>query len=590
MTATVNDQVHESRILIETRDFLIMAEYWAMQYVNESEIVGRKKFERLADRIDARFKRIVRLPHSDEAELGAQARQLWEASKTEATEALALGPGSVETEEIYPLEDFHDPIAESIGIMTDLHDLSLANTLGVAESRTEAADRQLIVFIAAVISMLLILAIFALRLIRATVRPLSALEEAASRFGEDDLDHRIDIDRSDEFGRVGLAFNGMAEKLSQSRHDLVHAQKMEALGQLAGGVAHDFNNQLTVIQHYTSFVAEDLPPGSALREDLDEVQRAAARAANLSQRLLTFARKEVARPQAVDPTELLDSLKGMLSRTLSKEIEVRVESSAPDRAVEIDPAQLEHVLMNLALNARDAMPGGGTLSFQIDVADGEQGREHLRISVRDTGMGMTPEVCEKVFEPFFTTKPNGAGTGLGLATCKRIITEAGGRMNLTSEVGRGTSFDILLPTCIKLHGDDDRVLLDASARESRVLLVEDEEPIRKLVERLLRKNGHEVVTACDGDDGFRKFAQDPDSIDLVLTDVIMPGMSGKRLAESIREVRDDVPVIMMSGHLDQIQLTQSILERDRLGFIAKPFTAETFASEVDLRLGRVGRQ
>jgi CheY-like chemotaxis protein len=361
---------------------------------------------------------------------------------------------------------------------------------------------------------------------------------------------------------------------------------MEAVGQLAGGVAHDFNNLLAVVINYARFLVDELAEGDPRRGDALEILKAGERGATLTRQLLTFSRKEVIRPEVVDLNGVVAGLEKMLGRTVSESIKLLTNSSSSLPAVKIDLGQIEQVLLNLALNARDAMPRGGTLSIESysQVVDEEMALQHpglkpgpyVCLAVSDTGTGMTTEVKARVFEPFFTTKPKEKGTGLGLASVYGIMKQNDGYISVYSEVGVGTTFRLYFPPAEA--GSMPQPRQDVQVRQTggngeKILVVEDEEGVLDLVERILTRNGYQVVTAASGIAGLDLIAEEKD-VALLLTDVILPNISGKELAR-----RSGLPTIFMSGYTDEIIAQQGILaEGERL--IQKPFDPETLLRSV----------
>jgi signal transduction histidine kinase len=345
----------------------------------------------------------------------------------------------------------------------------------------------------------------------------------------------------------------LEQKLQQS-------ERMESIGRLAGGIAHDFNNLLTVINGFTSLALDQLPAGDPVRDGLEQVERAGEQAAVLTRQLLAFGRRSIVTPVHVAMPALVREVEKLLRRLIGEHITVRVTSGPVTGAVWADPAQIEQVLFNLAANARDAMPGGGTLSIHTsEVADPEtapgwdQERNWIRLTVGDTGSGMPPEVRERIFEPFFTTKPVGKGTGLGLATVYGIIVQqCRGRISVDSAVGRGTTFVVDFPR------RDAPVSPGAPAAAPKlvggtetVLLVEDEETVRGFAEATLTSAGYTVLTARDGEDATLRAVAHPGPIHLLFTDVVMPRLGGRALAEQVWRTRPDVKVLLTSGYDDE---------------------------------------
>jgi nitrogen-specific signal transduction histidine kinase/CheY-like chemotaxis protein len=379
----------------------------------------------------------------------------------------------------------------------------------------------------------------------------------------------------------------------QLEAQLLHSQKMESIGRLAGGVAHDFNNMLTAIIGYTELAKAQLPADHPTQNDLSNVHDAARRSAALTRQLLAFARKQVISPRAVDLNELIERLETMLNRLLGEDIRL-ITSLDPDmNPVLIDPGQFEQVLMNLAVNARDAMPEGGTL--RIETSDvllddawchqhpGSTPGAYGLVRVSDTGVGMSREVLAHLFEPFFTTKGSGQGTGLGLATCYGIVKQSGGGIWVSSEPGQGTSFDIYVP---RYAGERYTTGLDlvkttplGDARRETILLVEDEPFVRDLAQRALSAAGYDVLTAADGPGAVEIARTHDGAIDLVLSDVIMPHMGVTELSGKLRQHRPGVRLLFMSGYSEAAVHRHGVVEAGAT-LIEKPFTPESLARKV----------
>jgi two-component system, cell cycle sensor histidine kinase and response regulator CckA len=367
-----------------------------------------------------------------------------------------------------------------------------------------------------------------------------------------------------------------AEERAELEARLVQAQRLESVGQLAGGVAHDFNNLLSVILTCVNFAARELPADNPVREDVEEIGRAADRAAALTRQLLTFSRREVVSPQIVDVSALVRDLERLLNRTLSERVALRISCGPDVVPVLIDPRQLEQVLVNLAVNARDAMPEGGTLSIAVGGTDGG-----ARITVADDGVGMAPEVRERAFEPFFTTKEAGEGTGLGLATVHGVVTDAGGTIDIGSEIGAGTVVTIFLPAAAEdaKHADEPSPAPVSASGSARVLVVEDQDPVRRQACRILEDHGYVVRQAGSGDEALAAW----EPVDLLVTDVVMPGMGGHQLAEAARERTPGLRVLYMSGHTDDVLVHDSARQRD-IAFVQKPFTHDSLLRAVAVAL------
>ena len=384
-------------------------------------------------------------------------------------------------------------------------------------------------------------------------------------------------------------------------HQHEQAQRLESLGQLAGGVAHDFNNLLNVISSYAAFIAEDSENEAtparwqAIRADIGQIQKAAERAVGLTHQLLSFARREVIQPRVLNFNNLVADVKKLLQRTLGEHIELATDLAGDLAAVTADPGQIEQILVNLAVNARDAMPGGGTLTIEtantpVDEAyaafrDNLSPGDYVALTVSDTGTGMPPEVIARACEPFYTTKPQGEGTGLGLATVYGIITQAGGDIRIYSEPGHGTTITLLLPATATAR---QRTAAEPppAQRQPRsgagqtILIAEDENALREVTRRVLARNGYQVLTAASGQEALDTAAAHPGPIDILLTNVVMPKMQGKEVADRIRELQPRIRVLFMSGYTQGILGAQGILEPG-INLIQKPFTEAILLEKIN---------
>ncbi|MDX1661669.1 MAG: PAS domain S-box protein [Gemmatimonadota bacterium] len=385
-------------------------------------------------------------------------------------------------------------------------------------------------------------------------------------------------------GIIGVSTD-LTERLELEER-LRRAERMEAIGRLAGGVAHDFNNLLTVIRGHSEFVLEGLPEESPLREDVRAVLDGARRATDLVGQLLAFGRRQVTEREMLDVRSEIGDMETMLRRLLPERIELRFELDDRSRWVEIDPAQLHQVVLNLAVNAADAIEGTGVVTMGLDsveLAEREAAAmavdlapgEYVRLTVHDTGAGMPDELIDRIFEPFFTTKPEEQGTGLGLATVFGIARQAGGHVQVDSELGEGTTFRILLPEISEpeaREGDEDGLDPQHGAASGTVLLVEDETSVRKLARRVLERAGYEVIVAENGAQALDLVRGDSELIDVVVSDVVMPGMSGGELMERMRESRPDLPVVLVSGYSHE-EAVEGVLEKAS-AFVQKPFSPD----------------
>ena len=369
------------------------------------------------------------------------------------------------------------------------------------------------------------------------------------------------------------------------------AAKMEAIGRLAGGVAHDFNNLLTVINGYSELLLEKFGADGQASVYLTEVKDAGERAASLTRQLLAFSRRQVLAPQVLDLNAVVSNLEKMLRRLIGEDVKLRTVLDPSLGRVKADPGQIEQVLMNLAVNARDAMPSGGNLTIETGNVelDEDYARSHvtvkpgphLMLAVSDSGVGMTAETIGHIFEPFFTTKEMGKGTGLGLATVYGIIKQSGGSIWAYSEVGQGTVFKIYLPIVSEspaAEGHANTETESASGSET-ILVVEDEKGLRSLIRLVLESTGYKVLEMEDGESALATCASYDGPIHLLLTDVVMPKMSGPLVAEKVTALRPDIKVIYMSGYTDDAVVQHGVLSHN-MPFIQKPFSPITLRKKI----------
>jgi len=438
-------------------------------------------------------------------------------------------------------------------------------------------------------------------------RYLDTMERAVETSEPFDFDYRVkhkdgSYRNMREQGRVALESGDTAKHLVSSIADITErraleaqlrqAMKMEAVGRLAGGVAHDFNNLLTVITGYTELLLESPDPsGASSRERTEQIRSAAQRAASLTRQLLAFSRQQVLQPRKLSLNTVVSDLDKMLRRLIGEDVEVKTALAENLGLVELDPSQIEQVLMNLAVNARDAMPKGGLLTLEtanVRLDDTYRTQhtyvvpgDYVRLTVSDTGLGMNPEVRARIFEPFFTTKESGKGTGLGLSTVYGIVKQSGGYIEVYSEPGRGTSFKIHFPR-VAQSGDDigGRAPSAADLRGSEtILLVEDNKQLRELAAQVLTSRGYRVLSAASFEEVEKICKRERGKIHLLLTDVVMPRVSGTEIARFVAERRPQTRILYMSGYTADTTVHHGVLEHG-VAFLQKPFTPATLATKV----------
>jgi len=394
-------------------------------------------------------------------------------------------------------------------------------------------------------------------------------------------------------------------ELARTEADLRQSQKMDAVGRLAGGIAHDFNNLLTVINGHSSLLRESghLLSDKDKGESLDEIQKAGNQAAALTRQLLAFSRKQVLQARVINLNQIVHELESMLGRLIGERIALTTALDPSLRNISVDPSQIQQVIVNLVVNARDAMGDGGRIiigtrndeRMPLTAATSDRERPSVVLTVTDTGKGMSAQPRAQIFEPFFTTKAEGKGTGLGLATVYGVVRQSGGWIDVSSELGAGTTFRLYFPAtdAPPEHAEAIETPLEEITREpATVLVVEDQPEVRELAVAALRRAGHSVFEAGDGDEALARFGERAHDIHLLLTDVVMPGLNGRELAGRLRGSNPDLLVIFMSGYTDEI------LDRDELvgpgtAFVAKPFTPSSLVREVDhlvLSRPRLGRE
>ncbi len=401
-----------------------------------------------------------------------------------------------------------------------------------------------------------------------------------------------------------LYFATIARDISEQREleaQLRQAQKMEAIGRLAGGVAHDFNNLLSVILSFARLVHDDLPEGHPSRPELEQIERAGERAADLTRQMLAFSRKQVLQPRVVDANDVLLAMAPMIERLVGEDLELQLALAPAPCLLKVDPPQLEQAVLNLVVNARDAMPSGGRLTIETGLVeiDESYARTHLDvrpgphvlIAVSDTGVGMDAATKERIFEPFFTTKGPGIGTGLGLSTVFGIVRQTGGTIWVYSEPGRGTTFKLYFPRTgdpAVLHQPAPRTIPMASLRGRTVLVVEDEPQLRDVVVSVLRRAGLIVLEAARPDDALDLAASHDGPIHLLLTDVVMPGLNGKQLADRLLATRPTTRVVYMSGYTENTIVHHGVLDTG-VDFLPKPVVPDALLAIVQRILSAGGR-
>ncbi|HVY28430.1 MAG TPA: ATP-binding protein [Polyangiaceae bacterium] len=414
--------------------------------------------------------------------------------------------------------------------------------------------------------------------------------EEALRRVQDELERRV-VERTRELSLTVARLEreiGDREKaesaLQKSEDQLRHAQKMDAVGRLAGGVAHDFNNMLSVILGHTEIALAQLKPTDELYESLDTVRQAALRSAGLTQQLLAFSRQQVVSPRYLDLRALVRDFEKMLKRVIGDDIALSIVEASEPCSVRVDPVQMEQVILNLAINARDAMPNGGQLSIETRLVtltpeyvyahpDAKLGR-HVELAVKDEGTGMDAETQRRIFEPFFTTKAEGRGTGLGLSTVYGIVHQSGGTLVVDSEVDKGSTFRVYLPFSAGAPARPPSGSRPAVRGTETVLLVEDEPEVRRVCALTLRALGYTVVEADDPTQALKLCAAGEPRFDVMLADVVMPGMSGVALFERLRALRPGLKVLFMSGYTDR-QIVDASTLSEGTAFMNKPFTPDT---------------
>jgi signal transduction histidine kinase/CheY-like chemotaxis protein len=394
------------------------------------------------------------------------------------------------------------------------------------------------------------------------------------------------------FTRNVLKRRRAERELARTEADLRQSQKMDAIGRLAGGIAHDFNNLLTIINGHAALLREapGALSGSDVASSIDEIEKAGNQAAALTRQLLAFSRKQMLQARVVNLNQVVRELDSMLGRLIGERIALTTELDPQLLNLSVDPSQLQQVIVNLVVNARDAMPHGGRIVIGTRNVDrlpaaagaGDQSGPCVALTVADTGHGMSAQTRAQIFEPFFSTKPEGQGTGLGLAMVYGIVRQSGGWIDVASEVGAGTTFTLYFPATDEQATVSESPMMRTGAGRvaAKILVVEDQPEVRELAVAALRRAGYEVSEASDGDEAFARFGERAGTIALLLSDVVMPGMNGRDLAERLRARNPELLVIFMSGYTDEI-LDQQSLVGPGAEFLAKPFTPGYLVRQVD---------
>ncbi len=412
---------------------------------------------------------------------------------------------------------------------------------------------------------------------------LHAIERALER-------SRLQRENREYQTRLQAMVEEKSAELEQTNAQLLHAQKMEAIGRLAGGVAHDFNNLLTAIYGNILLAFLDVDPASTVAERLNEIQHCAERAAGLTRQLLAFGRRQVMQPKVLDPNKLVTSMQVMLGRIIGEDVLLEANLCECPCRIRADPGQVEQVIVNIAVNARDAMPDGGKLTMELSCIELDEQfcemhpsitpGEYVRISMTDSGHGMDAETRRHIFEPFFTTKGEKGGTGLGLSTCYGIVEQHGGVIEVASEPGVRTTFHIYFP---RVSQDADSAQVTPTRQipvgVETILLVEDDAVVRSVAMTFLEGIGYTVIVACDPEEALKLAGQTSNRIDLLFTDVVMPSMNGHELSKRLIASRPDTKVLFMSGYADNPIVREAILD-EGVHFLEKPFKLEDLAIKV----------
>jgi signal transduction histidine kinase/CheY-like chemotaxis protein len=470
-----------------------------------------------------------------------------------------------------------------------------ADRAGALAAARRLDDRELTILVA--VLLLFVLAAFVVH--RSIARPLERLSREVRAAAADGTPRRLPVAGPAEVATLARRLNALGEAVVEKERlqmQLERTHRLESLGRLAGGIAHDFNNLLAVMLGFSTFIQRRAAAGSDDERDVNEIRKAGEQAKRLTRQLLAFARRETVDPQVLDLTGVVLEMEELLRRTLGEHVRLQTALAADLWPIVSDYGQIEQVLVNLAVNARDAMPEGGALTLDTENVNAdaayvathqalEPGR-YVRLRVSDTGVGMPREVAERAFEPFFTTKPEGEGTGLGLATIHGIVTGAGGHVHVYSEPGLGTTLTILLPaTDAPLPAAAEAGAPPRRGAGETILVVDDEPAMREVARRLLEGAGYRLLTASGGEEALRCAAEYEGEIHLLLTDVVMPGMLGKEVAARVAEVRPGIRVLYMSGYAPAVIQPMGDLAGGE-AILDKPFTEAALLDRVAGALSR----
>lgn len=497
---------------------------------------------------------------------------------------------------------FYSPVtasaqmANGMGLYLNSEDEQKERVIGSVVMRFDyrrelEGQRSLIIFSGIWFAMAIVAVAFvvAIPLMGQVVKPIKELTEAVGEIGARGLPEGapgLAVNRHDEIGKLTEAFNAMLEALRQKEverrryeTELAESQKMESIGILSGGLAHDFNNLLTAVMSHAQVIVRGLEKDNPLVSNVVEIQRCADHVAGITRNLLTFSSKSGVSAAPLNIVEVAYGMFPLLRALIPENIRMRVDNNSEEVIVEADRAQLQQSIMNLALNARDAMEGGGELVIAVSKeAQGDYKVPYAALSVSDTGAGMDDETCNRIFEPFFTTKELGQGTGLGLAMVYGVVKGCGGHIEVQSREGEGTKITLYFPVKEAKLDVESGMLPGNTAGTETVLLVEDNEMVRDIVSKVMRTKGYGVITAKDGDDGIKQFNSYADRIDIVVCDIVMPGKGGAEVYQVVKAKTPSMRFLFMSGYSPSEKTLQDVAQG--ADFIAKPVSADTLIAKI----------